>query len=650
MRTYAADFETTVYDGQEFTEVWASAMAEIGGTDEDVYIFHSIQDTLDFLAERHENCTLYYHNLKFDGAFWLNYLIGELNFKSVYSLTPEGKFDEWIAPWDLRNGEMIYNISSMGQWYKVCFRYKSILITLKDSLKLLPFTLKQIGKAFGTKHQKLEMEYEGYRYAGCEITEDEKQYIINDVLVLKEALEMMFASGHNSLTIGGCCLKEYKAGIGRDDWVTFFPRLDLIPLDRLTYGADTVDEYVRHSYRGGWCYLVKGAENKVYKNGTTADVNSLYPSMMSSESGNRYPVGKPTFWSGNYIPEQATKFDNRFFFVRIRTRFKIKPGKLPFIQIKGNYRYKATEMLETSDIRDKQGRYHETWTDSNGEEHDTRLTITMTQMDYWLFLDHYDTTDFEILDGCWFYAAIGIFDDYIEKYKQQKIESTGAKRTEAKLFLNNLYGKMATSLNSSLKVAYMKDDGALGYNTEVQFKKTPVYIPVGSAITSYSRCFTITAAQKNFHGVDKPGFKYADTDSIHCDLLPDKIKGIAVHPVDFCCWKLESCWDKAKFVRQKTYMEHITHEDEEPIQQPYWNVKCAGMPKQCKDLFLYSMEGNIPEKAKLKPEWIEWVKEKKRTLDDFTIGLKVPGKLVPRNIKGGVLLMETEFTMNDIKI
>lgn len=573
-----------------------------------------------------------------------------MHFKNVYSLTPEGEFDEWISPWDLRNGEMIYNISSMGQWYKVVFRYKGVLITLKDSLKLLPFSVKQIGKSFGTKHKKLDMEYEGYRYAGCEITAKEREYIINDVLVVKEALEMMFASGNTSLTIGGCCLKEYKEGIGKDDWQVFFPRLDHVLIDRTIYGAETADEYIRRSYRGGWCYLVKGAENRVCHNGTTADVNSLYPSMMSSESGNYYPVGMPTFWSGNYIDEKATKFENRFFFIRIKTRFKIKPGKLPFIQVKGNYRYKATEMLETSDIRDKNGNYHSEWVDSKGEIHDTRITMTMTQTDYYLFLQHYDVSDFEILDGCWFYSTLGIFDDYIEKYKQQKIESTGAKRTEAKLFLNNLYGKMATSLNSSLKLAHIKDDGALGYDTVVQFKKDPVYIPCGSAITSYSRCFTITAAQKNFHGVDKPGFKYADTDSIHCDLPPDEIKGIAVHPVDFCCWKLESCWDVAKFVRQKTYMEHITHEDEQPIDNPYWNVKCAGMPQQCKDLFLYSMTGEIPEGAKLKPEWIEWVHEKKRTLDDFTIGLKVPGKLLPRNIKGGVLLVETEFTMKEVNV
>ena len=57
--------------------------------------------------------------------------------------------------------------------------------------------------------------------------------------------------------------------------------------------------------------------------------------------------------------------------------------------------------------------------------------------------------DFEILDGCYFNSAIGIFDRYIEKYKKIKLESKGAKRELAKLFLNNLYGKMASSTDSS---------------------------------------------------------------------------------------------------------------------------------------------------------------------------------------------------------
>ena len=75
-----------------------------------------------------------------------------------------------------------------------------------------------------------------------------------------------------------------------------FPDVYAVPINCDTYKYSTAGDYIRKSYRGGWCYLAKGKENKIHTNGTTADVNSLYPSMMSSESGNRYPIGNPCFW------------------------------------------------------------------------------------------------------------------------------------------------------------------------------------------------------------------------------------------------------------------------------------------------------------------------------------------------------------------
>ena len=650
MKTYAADFETTVYEGQKDTEVWASAL--VGLTDTEPVVHHSIGETLAYLVKQDEDAVLYYHNLKFDGKFWLSYLITELNFKQGFDYISETDVI-FKKKKELKSNEVIYSISSMGQWYTITFKYRSHIYELKDSYKLLPFKLEDVGTGFETKHRKLDMDYEGYRYAGCTISPDEMEYIKNDVLVLQEALNIMFMEGHDKLTIGACCLSEYKKLVGEYDWSILFPKLQDIPIDENIYGAATADEYIRNSYHGGWCYLVEGASGKVYHNGTTADVNSLYPSMMHSDSGNYYPFGKPMFWTGPLIPVQALK-PNRYYFVRIRCHFYLKKGKLPFIQIKNNRLYKSTEMLKTSDVYNKKTKqYYKTWKDKDGNIHDTKMTITMTMTDYQLFKEHYDTEDFEILDGCWFYAEKGIFDEYINKYAEIKKKNKGAKRTIAKLFLNNLYGKMATSTISSFKYAVEKSNQSLSYKTVIQYDKQPVYIAVGSAITSYSRNFTIRAAQANFHGADQKGFKYADTDSIHCDLPPEKIKGIKVHPKDFCCWKLESCWDTAKFIRQKTYVEHVTHEDLQPIENPYYNIKCAGMPDQCKDLLLLSMrevwkdnEHKVEVKDKLKEKYKEFISQK-RTLDDFRIGLKVPAKLSPKTIKGGCILVEEDYTMRD---
>lgn len=647
------DFETTVYKGQTYTEVWASALVEMGT--EDVHIFNSIDETYDYLLSLNTNIVLYYHNLKFDGNFWLSFLMYKLKYKQAYTVirTEPTLQVEWIPTGKMENKTYKYSISDLGAWYTITIRVNRHTIEIRDSLKLLPFSVKRIGNSFNTKHKKLDMEYEGFRYAGCEITDEEKKYIANDVLVVKEALEIMYEEGHSKLTIGSCCLDEFKKT--QIEYKYFFPDLYAVEIPKEKYKYQTAGDYIHKSYRGGWCYLVKGKEAKLYHNGTTADVNSLYPSVMSSESGSKYPVGNPTFWSGNFIPPEIENNDRYYYFVRVKTRFYIKPGKLPFIQLKGNYLYVGTENLTTSDLWDVEtGEYYTHYKGKDGEWHDTRVEMVFTETDFRLFKEQYYVADFEILDGCYFLAEKGIFDEYINKYKKLKQESKGARRELAKLFLNNLYGKMAASTNSSFKIIKDNGDGTYKYDTVIEHAKKPGYIPIGSAITSYARNFTIRAAQANYYGPDNPGFIYADTDSIHCDLQPDEIVGITVDDKAFCCWKLESCWDIGWFARQKTYIEHVTHENLEEV-TPYWNVKCAGMPDYCKQLFEHSMDDLVLDGRELTEEQQEFIRglsdekleylKTPHTLEEFKVGMSVPGKLKPKKIPGGVVLVEEDYTM-----
>ena len=268
----------------------------------------------------------------------------------------------------------------------------------------------------------------------------------------------------------------------------------------------------------------------------------------------------------------------------------------------------------------------------------------MTMTDYELLKEHYNLTHFEILDGCYFDYRIGIFDDYIDKYKRIKMNSTGAIRGIAKLFSNNLYGKMASNDNSSFKYAVL-EDGVVKFIDVPEHEKKVGYIPVGSAITSYARNFTIRAAQKNYHGVNERGFIYADTDSIHCDLQPEEMEGIKVHPTNYCCWKLETCWDTAIFARQKTYIEHVTHEDCEKIDEPYYNIKCAGMPENCKEILKRGLLGELAKPDEPLPKQTKDFLSVYHNLEEFKVGLKIWGKLLPKRIRGGVVLTETTYEM-----
>lgn len=652
-RYFACDFETTVYEGQEYTEVWSSAFCELFR--DEVTVHHSIEETFNYFKNLPGNIILYYHNLKFDGSFWISFLLTKLHYEqAIMQMSSRYNDVKWINKDQMKNKSFQYLISDMGQWYTITIKVNDKFIEIRDSFKLLPFSLRKISKDFGTKHKKLEMEYTGFRYAGCPISDEELAYIKNDIYVLKEALEIMFTDQHTKLTIGSCCIDEYKHIVGDNLWNLYFPNLYSIKIDPLIYNANNADEYIRKSYRGGWCYVAKGKEGRYYcKNndenfvgGITADVNSLYPSMMHSESGNLYPTGFPHFWSGNTIPDICSR-DDVYYFIRIKTRFKLKSGFLPCIQVKNNYLYRATEWLETSDIYStKANKFYDYYIDYDEHPSEAYVVLTLTMTDYELIKKHYNLYDFEILDGCYFVGEVGIFDDYIDKYKKIKLESQGAMREEAKLFLNNLYGRLAISPDSSFKYAFVRDDKSIGYYSVPERDKETCYVAAGSAITSYARRFTITAAQENYYGKNNPGFIYADTDSIHCDLPKEKIKGLKFDENNFCCWKIESEWDEAIFIRQKTYIEHINKKGE-----LVYSIKCAGLPEQCKELYLLSMKEyeKYNDKEKEAYEKLDDDKKKfvdvKRHITDFKRGLMIPGKLLPMTIPGGIILTETEFTL-----
>ena len=98
------------------------------------------------------------------------------------------------------------------------------------------------------------------------------------------------------------------------------------------------------------------------------------------------------------------------------------------------------------------------------------------------------------------------------------------------------------------------------------------------------------------------------------------------------------------FVRQKTYIEHVIEEELEPC-EPYYNIKCAGMDKRPKELL----------RANLERSEIETTSQDEKIfmntpldITDFKVGIKVPGSLKPRRIKGGILLVSDFYTMRDL--
>lgn len=593
------DFETVVLPGEELfyqkeTSVWSAACDFI--YKDDPRVFGNIEKFIEYLINMRRKVLMYFHNLKFDGSFIIDYLLR--------------KGYVWR---NKRNHEMISKsfkalISDKNRFYSITIKTPYAVIEFWDSSKIIPFSLEDAGKAFETKHRKLTMEYEGYRYPNCPISEKEYAYIINDILCLKECLLYMLSNGHNRMTIGSCCLKEFKELYEPGELKAYFPDLnkDECPVEPL----QTIDRYIRKTYKGAWCYLLRpGKQAK----GFTFDVNSLYPFVMHSMSGNYYPVGAPHWFEGQ-IPPEAYQ-NNRIWFVHLKCRFQLKDKHLPTIQIKNSFLYKGNEWLKTSDIYYKGEYYSKIIKD--GVEYTNKPDLYLTCKDYELLMNHYTVEDLEIVNGCWFNSEIGLFDEYIDKWNYKKEHAKNkVERTEAKLFNNNLYGKFAMSDNSSYMEPVLADD-IVEYVLHESHDRDTLFIPVGSMITANARYYTITHAQMNYEI-----FCYADTDSLHLlDMDEIPVKGIETHQNKLGKWKMETNWSSAIFLRQKTYAEFIRKQDGEKC-NPHWEMTCAGLSKKGKKMF-FAMH----------------------PITDFKVGVTLPkANLKPKRVKGGVILVPDDFS------
>lgn len=626
-KIYACDFETYVSEDtntQKETHVWSSACVELL-EGKAVKIRESFPAMLKAIANEQpegETITLYFHNLKFDGVFILDYLLKEgREFVKYNRQGYNGKeyFDRGI----LNNNQYSCVISDLGAFYTIDFKAYGLIFHVVDSYKLIPLSLKKAGEGFNTAHKKTEMSYTGNKTIYT-LSEKDRAYIMNDVIVLKEILLYMFNEGHQSLTIGSCCMTEFRKDYDNQRWSELFP--DLTQLKCGESGLSQF-EYCAKAYRGGWCYVNDKISEKILYNGENYDANSHYPSMMIDVLS-MYPIGIGAYYKAynnrlGEVCERRMKNKNWYYFIRIKCAFKLKENFFPFIQIKGSPFFNGREMLKDSTpTRFKKYKSIKIGT----EKFDSRVELCLTCKDFELFKKSYYIDNLEVIDCLMFQALEGeeLFGKYIRKYMRMKVEAGKTKNKAlkqiAKLFLNNLYGKFGTKPDSSYKVPKLDKDERITYDLIEAHDKKPGYMAIGAAITSYARCKTVTLADENYNH-----FAYSDTDSIHLYNCPPDFtfKGVKIDPDEFGAWANEASWDQATFLRAKTYAEHITKEDGKEV-QAYWTVKAAGMTQMGKE-----------EASKIIIH---------NGLDSYRIGLSVPS-LKPVNIAGGVLLRETSFSI-----
>jgi len=500
---YMADFETINTEGADSTRVWAWGLVPINDPN-----YYKVETgiTIDTFMERIEmdNNIVYFHNLKFDGKFILDYLLKN-GFYHVRTQFP----DEPCTFTTL--------ISDMGTFYTIVIKWPSGQTSeLRDSLKKIPMAVERIAKAFQLEETKGTIDYTLYREPGHELTTEEDDYLRRDIVIPARAMKEILDSGMRKLTVASDSMAEYKKLITNGYFQTIFPVFN-----------HEMDMEVRRAYRGGFTYADPRFTKRVIESpGIVLDVNSLYPSVMKAAI---LPFGMPDFVEGEVLTSKRRPLT----IFSVTFTAKIKPNHIPCIQIKRMAMFTSTEYL--TDIPDP-------------------ITLMVTNVDWELYNEQYDIDILAFGSGWTFQAMSGMFDAYIDKWAKIKENETGGKREIAKLHLNSLYGKFASNPNVCSKVPYLEDDKVKFTRTDVEVRN-PVYTPVGVFITSYARAITIRAAQQNY---DR--FAYADTDSLH--LFGTEIpEGIDIHPTRMGAWKLEYTFKRAFYVRSKFYMEEKDNGD-----------------------------------------------------------------------------------------
>lgn len=510
------------------------------------------------------NTTCYFHNLKFDGVFIIDWLL-----KNGYAHSAERK----VLP-----GEFSSLISDMGQYYSITVRWENGRNTeFRDSYKKLPMPVSKIAKSFNMDEGKGEIDYHTHRPVGHQLTPEEVDYLRRDVLIVAKAMHEIITNGMTKLTVASDSMAEYKRLIGDKMFSILFPVL-----------SDFMDAEIRRALRGGWTYCDPRFKSAITRSGVVLDVNSLYPFIMASKP---IPYGVPEFIEGQVLPTERRPLT----IFSVTFTAKIKPDHVPCIQIKGSSIFGGTEYLN---------------------EIDEPVTLTVTNVDWDLYNDHYDI-DVQAYGGGWaFTAAIGMFDAYINKWSAIKAAETGGKKEIAKLHLNSLYGKFGSNPNVASKYPTLHN-GAVKLVRGQDETRPPIYTAAAVFITSRARNLTIRAAQENY-----ATFAYADTDSLH--LLQDEVpESIEVHPTKLGAWKKEYHFDSALYIRPKAYLEkrreraceHDTG-DNECGEHCKYTTHIAGLP--------------VAVASKL-------------VFDDIKHGRILKGKMQPKAVPGGIVLKDIDF-------
>ena len=320
------------------------------------------------------------------------------------------------------------------------------------------------------------------------------------------------------------------------------------------------------------------------------------------------------YWK-NKILKGIKRYDINSMYPSIMYNERLPYGEPIPIKEMGKYAFELYHILILFELKDdhlpsllkKAALYSQEdsyYVDSDGVEE-----IWISNIDYMLLQRHYNILFMQFIDGYGFTTSSIMFKDYVKKWYEKKKVDKGAARVVDKLMLNCLYGKFGSNHEGYHKIPVLDETGKIVYKKSDITEMKKYYLPLAIAVTSYAHKYIDDAIV----GVGVESFVYCDTDSIHTF---SKLPSYMVDQVQLGKFKLEAVEEYSKYVRQKTY---ITKEDGKI------HITCAGMTDD------------------MKRENIEQYGED--LFFKFQEGFTTTGKLLPKRVKGGIVLYETTFNI-----
>lgn len=533
---------------------------------------------------------------------------------------------------DLEHKPFTYSVTlKKGQLYNATFygnnvktvtkrkyvKYKPIEINFFDTLKIAPYTLQKCCSAFlGLELPKDGLDYNKIRNIDDELTHEEKVYIYNDVFGLSEVVKKLIINGfwvngkkvqYTKLTNSSQSLSDYKDTLLED-----YRNKQNCFNDDLTFEIDNtltlngffrkeedeyqkeilfktlfppqnyfIDRFIRQSYYGGLSTVHFDNVEKYskYKNkiGQVFDVNSLYPFIMQDKL---LPYGHPIFSEKPYKNKSKTFKENYPLYIQeiIIYDMKIKRGKMPFVQVKGDKNFNGREVIsENINLR--------------GEKQTIKLVLCSPLLE--LLFENYNVTSYKL--GCHlaFRGTKDLFKNYLEFWGEIKKSSTGANREIAKLRQNALYGKFGTSGDVEKTEIQVIDGKFTVVHTHEEMVSDNIYVAMSSFITSYAKQYLVTSINANYKN-----FLYCDTDSLHLFGTLEEVKGLFIDDKTYGAWKHELTFNDFRYIGSKRYAE-------KDVKTGKWDIKCCGLSdeimKKVDDINIFSpCEYTSKELSKMK--------------------------------------------------